>query len=194
MGASLGLRVLQASAGQLPCTATCTVSESGGAQHKHSVAVVGDSITYMSSNYIKRSLERYHYTIDATTGETMAQMYPAIQRRLPTSPDAWIVELGTNDARSWSDWQSGYNQEVNGLATQRCVVLVSVNPRLGSAATSIDQAIQSTVQGHGNFHELDWGNIEWQNPKWVDPEGIHPGPQGSAELAKLMRLAVRNVC
>jgi len=195
VGASLGFGVSQAVGAQLYCNGICSVSESGGAQHSHTVALVGDSITYESSNYIRSSLRSYHYTIDAITGQTMAEMYPVIQQLVPTSPYAWVVELGTNDARFGNaNWSADFSKEVSTLASQRCVVLLSVNPRLGSIAAAIDQAISSTVASQSNFHELDWGNIEWQNRKWVSPDGIHPGPQGSAELAKLMRLSVHNVC
>jgi lysophospholipase L1-like esterase len=190
----MGFGGTEAFGSQLLCKATCTVSESGGAQHRHSVAVVGDSITYMSSKYIRSSLRAYHYAIDATTGQNMAQMYPAIQQLLPTSPDTWVVELGTNDARTLSDWTSAFSQEVTTLAAQPCVVLVSVNPRINSTATAIDDAMSRAALGHSNFHVLDWGNIEWQKPQWVGPDGIHPGPQGSAELAKMMRLAVHHDC
>lgn len=194
----LSLGVVSAAARQLSCPASaahCTLSVSGGNSHVHTVAVVGDSITYMSGPYIESSLRGDGYRIDATTGYWMAQMYPAIQQVLPTSPSAWVVELGTNDARFGNaNWSADFSKEVNALAAQRCVVLVTVNPRLDSIATGIDQAIASTVAGQSNFHSLDWGNIEWQRPKWVAPDGIHPGPQGSAELAKLMRLTVRHDC
>ncbi len=194
----LGFSVVPASAQPVSCPATtahCTLSVSGGNPHGHTVAVVGDSITYFSSPYIERSLRGDGYRIDATTGYWMPQMYPAIQQLLPSSPAAWVVELGTNDARYGNaNWPSDLSREVNAIAAQRCVVLVTVNPRLGSIATGIDQAIASTVAGQSNFHSLDWGNIEWQKPKWVSPDGIHPSPRGRAELAKLMRLTVRNLC
>jgi hypothetical protein len=194
----VGFAAVPAAARQISCPATtahCTLSVNGGNARGHTVAVVGDSITYMSGLYIESSLRGDGYRIDATSGYTMALMYPAIQQLLPTSPAAWVVELGTNDARFGTpSWSADFSKEVNALASQRCVVLVSVNPRLGSIAVSLDQAIASTVAGQSNFHELDWGDIEWQHPRWVAPDGIHPGPQGSAELAKLMRLTVRNVC
>ncbi len=119
--------------------------------------MVGDSITYFSSPYVERSLEADWYGIDATTGYWMTQMSPATQQLLPRSSAAWVVELGTNDARYGNG--NGFahlSREVEALRTQRCVVLVTVSPRLGSIATGIDQAaIASTVAGQSNFHSLD---------------------------------------
>jgi hypothetical protein len=182
---------------QISCHSTpCTISASGGDTFGTTVAIVGDSITFVSSDYVERAFAHFSYNIDATSGYTMAQMYPAIQQLIPTSPRAWVVELGTNDlyTNSTAVGLADLTREVTTLATQRCVVLVSVNPRIDSSAVSIDQAMYLTVIGHSNFHVLDWGNIEWQNPTWVQPDGVHPLAKGSAELATLMKKSVDQFC
>jgi len=193
---SLGFAVAHGAARQLLCPGVaCTVVVSGGAPHGRSVAVVGDSITYLSSPDIRGALRDYQYTIHATGGQTMAQMYPVIRQLASAPRHAWVVELGTNDALgSNPTWSAAFDAEVTTLASQPCVVLVSVNPRLGPTAVSLDRAISSVVLGHRNFHLLDWGTIEWQEPKWVSADGIHPDPQGSRKLAQLMKQSIHSSC
>jgi hypothetical protein len=95
------------------------------------VAVVGDSITYLSSPYIERTLKSDGYAIRAKESQIMAQVYPYLQSLVGTSPYGWIIELGTNDARSGiANWATAFNQEVSTLTSQRCVVLDTVNPRI----------------------------------------------------------------
>jgi lysophospholipase L1-like esterase len=191
---SLLVGVTAAGARQLACSLPiCTVSVTGGDGHK-TADVVGDSITFKSVPDIERSLVAYSYSIRATEGYTMAQMFPAIEQQLARPPDAWIIELGTNDVRSLTNWSVNFENEASALRGQRCVILVTVNPRISAAADALDADMDLlTVENH-DFHVLDWGNAEWDNPHWVDADGIHPSGKGSAELAKLMRVALRQDC
>jgi len=182
---------------QLLCapTAQCSVSVSGGSSRGRTVDVVGDSITYLSSPEIRRSLSSYSYTIRATEGDTMDQMFPAIQELSADPARDWVVELGTNDAREiGGDWSASYAQEVAALQPEPCVLLVTVNPRIGARAALIDRDMDWTALTNHHVHLLDWGTLEWDSPRWVDPDGIHPTAKGSAELAKLIRLALRQDC
>lgn len=184
-------------ASQLGCPQglTCSVSVSGGARRGPTVDVVGDSITYKSTPYLRHALVDYAYTIRAHEGYTMAQMFPTIEALLATPPRAWVIELGTNDVRTGADWSADYAQETAALQDQACVVLVTVNPRLGDgAATALDADMRATAAADSDVHLVDWGTVEFDNPKWVDADGIHPTPSGSAELARLIRLALRRAC
>ena len=78
------------------------------------------------------------------------------------------------------------------MQTQRCVVFVTVNPRLGTIATGLNGAIAGAVATYANFHSLDWGDIEHRKSQWLDPDGLHPSTSGAVELTKLYRSAIRN--
>jgi len=160
------------------------------------VAFVGDSISHLSEGAITRKFEP-DYTIEfaAVPGAGMADMLPSVQQFAATDPWAMIVELGTPDAYGDNtDWFNAFVNEVNALTSQRCVVLLTVTPELGSLADDIDAAIYYVGVTHHQFHGLDWGDIEYTKSSWVMPDHIHPTPSGQKELAKLEFSAVRSDC
>jgi len=183
-----------------PTTTPPLTSGSGGsgvtspptATSAPTVAIFGDSITHNSMSELTRALRHYNLYVDAVSGTTMADHLARIQHveSAGQTPD-WLIELGTNDAiRGNPNWGSDFANEVAALQSQPCVVLLTVNPRLGAIGAGINQAIASAVATHPNFHSLDWGDIELNKPQWLLSDGIHPTKSGSAELAKLDRKAI----
>lgn len=159
------------------------------------LAIVGDSITYISGGAISREFKHYSIHFMAHVGATMAEMFPAVQSLASTSPRAVIIELGTNDAyTNNAGWHDAFVNEENAVVSQRCVVFLTVSPNLGTIATDINQSISDAVTTHTNFHVLDWGDIEFTNPLWVRPDEIHPTALGEGELAILERQAVKQDC
>jgi lysophospholipase L1-like esterase len=158
------------------------------------VAVVGDSITNLARSDVIRDFRQYNLYLDAIGGTTMAEHLSKIQDVAGDGQQwNWVIELGTNDALpepSNPNWATDFANEVAAVQSQRCVVFVTVNPRFGTIAKGIDQAIASAVASHPNFHTLDWGDIEFRKPAWLGPDGIHPTTAGDAELAKLMRQSI----
>lgn len=161
------------------------------------VTVVGDSITAMSTNQIAAALSPdYRASVAGWIGTYISSwvlLIPEIVAALPRHD--WIIELGTNDARVGSDlaWASDLARELHPLRHQRCIILTTVNPRIGSLAVAINKALEAEVSTKPNFHLLDWGNAEWKNPTWLQRDGIHPTPAGSTELASLY-VAALNAC
>ena len=161
------------------------------------VAVVGDSITALSRQWIAFSLfdAGYSSTIDAVPGITMAQAEPAITQLAQQHPSVWIIELGTNDALGKNPlWGEPILAEWQQVRSSQCVIYVSVSPRTGLIAAQIDTALAGLARGHANVHVLDWGNLEYQNPSWLEPDKIHPTPAGQAELGSLEAQEVRRYC
>jgi hypothetical protein len=159
------------------------------------VAIIGDSITVLLETDLFRVLHHYDLTIDAVKGSTMAYHLPRIEQLTGDGqPRDWVIELGTNDAYHENpnpNWASDFANEVAALQTQRCVVFLTVNPRLGSVASGLNDAIASAVASHPNFHAVDWGDIEFRNPRWLQSDGIHPTKAGALELTKLDHQAIR---
>ena len=186
--------------GSVP-SSTLTTAPHPGAQGTQTVTVVGDSITVLSSSKIQRVLGRnFSPDIHAVIGTTMANWAPFIESAVQSQPSGdWVVDLGTNDTNDNNAaytpyWNSDFTNEVNMLSGQQCVILVTVSPRISSAAMQLDGAMRQAVATHPNFHLLNWGEIEFENPQWVFPDHIHPTPRGAVELAKLERKALLTQC
>ncbi len=160
------------------------------------VAIIGDSITALAKTALEHTFHGYDLFIDAVGGTRMADHLPTIERVASDGrPRDWVIELGTNDAVRPPinvNWASDFADEVTALKGQRCVVFVSVNPKLGPISVGIDDAIAGAVATHPNFHLIDWGDIEFRKPQWLLPDGIHPSKSGIAELARLEHRAVLN--
>ena len=184
----LGIGIVSLFAGLAP---------SANARPKPMVTVVGDSITYLARSDIASAFEGagYRQWVWGNPGTSIPNEMATV-RNLRTGPrHPWVIELGTNDARLGdSNWRIYFDQVVRDVAHQTCVVLVTVNPRLGPISVAIDNAISSTVATHRRFHSLDWGNIEWENPSWVQSDEVHPTSAGDAELSQIELQAVETDC
>lgn len=160
------------------------------------MAIIGDSISALARTALEHTFHGYDLFIDAVGGTRMADHLPTIERvESDGRPRDWVIELGTNDAVRAPlnvNWASDFANEVTALKSQRCVVFVSVNPKLGPISVGIDDAIATAVASHPNFHLIDWGDIEFRKPQWLLPDGIHPSKSGIAELARLEHRAVLN--
>jgi hypothetical protein len=179
----------------LPVATSPGGTGAAGANPSGNVAIVGDSITNLARSDLTHDLRHYNLYLDAIGATTMAQHLAKIEH-VATDGQSWdwVVELGTNDALPYKpnpNWASDFAHEVDALATQPCVVFVTVNPRFGSIAQGINQAIAHAVASHPNFHTLDWGDMEFRKPEWLRSDGIHPSTSGAVELAKLMHEAIR---
>jgi len=154
------------------------------------VAVVGDSITYLSRADIAARLDAagYHPTVVSLPGTKLAQAEATVARLASTHPDIWVMELGTNDAGSKNpDWATPFNTEWREMASAGCVIYVSVSPRVSPVGDQINAAIRSLAARHGNVHVLDWGALEYTHSGWLRPDGIHPTPAGQEELQAIQQ-------
>jgi hypothetical protein len=161
------------------------------------VAVVGDSISALSGQWIAVSLFEAGYlsTIDAVPGITMARAEPAFTQLARQHPAVWIIELGTNDALGKNPlWEEPFLAEWQQVRSAQCVIYVSVSPRPGLIADQIDTTLAGLAREHANVHVLDWGNLEYSNPSWLYADKIHPTPAGQAELGSLEAQEVQRYC
>ena len=166
----------------------------GGKSTGKPVYDIGDSITRLTASNLEWSLKQDSYVINATPSITMAKSLPAIKNAVATMPaQNWVIELGTNDAYN-NNAQADLRNEIDAVSGQLCVILVTISPRLGDIATSLNQSMWWQAYADPKFHVLDWGNIEYNNPHWVTTDNVHPAKQGKKELALLERRALKDFC
>jgi hypothetical protein len=161
------------------------------------VYVVGDSISALSRHAISTALQDsgYQPTIEATPGAKIVQAETVVTTLAQQQPWAWVIELGTDDAGAKNAaWPQPFLAEWKAVSSAACVIYVTISPRAGPVAVQIDSSIEKLAQTHSNVHVLDWGRIEYENPAWVYFDGIHPTPQGQAELAGLEMQELSHAC
>lgn len=156
------------------------------------VAIIGDSITGFAVSDLEHALRHDDLFVDAVAGSKMVDHLATIELLEHDGQTRdWVIELGTNDAYSGNtNWLTDFSNEVSALQSQPCVVFLTVNPRLSSISSGINDAITNAVASHPNFHSIDWGTIEFHRAGWLRPDGIHPTTSGVVELVKLEHKAI----
>jgi hypothetical protein len=189
------------------CTACYSGNESGP-----KVAVVGDSITYLSQSDIAATLGTdYAYRIEDFPGATMHQMFPQIEDELHDpqgAPDDFIVNLGTNDVETYAvngtAWQASLYYESVVLQPTKCVIFVNVSTYADQyadgqpIAEAINTAIAQSVAVNPNFHLLDWNAWVHTGNNYsnyiIPSSGVHPNAAGEQQLANLYAQALQTDC
>ncbi|MDA8340636.1 MAG: GDSL-type esterase/lipase family protein [Actinomycetota bacterium] len=178
-----------------------------GDRSKTRVAVVGDSIVFVSQPDIEAVLDRRAATmVSGQVGWTIAQQQAAVVTDLdnPDGPPAdWIVDLGTNDAVFANrQWRPAYDAMVASLAGQSCVLLTTVSSEADAMGgttigAAIDRAERATVASHPNFHLVDWNAAVHQGSHlrtWLMDDRIHPNRAGQQALAAMYLGALEHQC
>jgi lysophospholipase L1-like esterase len=164
-----------------------------------SVAVVGDSITVLTSPDISVALRGdYHTDVQAKWGQRIDQMLPNLSELLGQHPTAVVENLGSNDAiqaTTHPDWQKGFEQMIAMLAPTKCVLMTTVSTFLDAdysappVASEINRAIEGVASRRPNFHVVDW-NAAIHAPNGgtlLSADHVHPSPAGQLTLAALIR-------
>lgn len=182
------------------------------------VGVVGDSIASLATDDLNATLGAdYRTDVQATPGDTMADLLPEIQHVMTVDPTGdttdpptdMVIEAGTNDVFQGTDWQAGLDAEAQLLSSMQCVIFVNVSTAAGApigsppnaTAQALDDGMAAMVAAHSNFHLLDWN--AWVNSGtndatyiYPDAEGInvHETPDGEQQLADLVMSALATDC
>lgn len=177
------------------------------------VAVVGDSITLLAQSQVERALAAagYRYTVSAQSGWTIGMQLPAFSAALGNpagAPDAWVVELGTDNAIAGvfgsmpsANWTSEMDQLFAAVG-DRCTIVVNVSVtstaslKLPSSpvAQAIDRVLAAWVVAHPNMHLVDWNSLVAHHPEWLRSDGVHPNATGAAALGLLYASALQDYC
>jgi len=171
---------------------------------RSTVAVIGDSITFLSAADIRAGLnaDHDHILITGRIGYTSAQLAPDVADFARHDPQVVLFELGTNDvtqrpggttsAAAYEQTMAGYRRDF----PHACLIATTVGshrpaaPALNRMATQINTWLKDTFT-----RVVDWDAYEWANRQaghvLVADDFIHPNVAGQAALGALDQAAVR---
>jgi hypothetical protein len=157
------------------------------------VAVIGDSITYISADAIRAAVtDVEQLTVDGRWGFTIAELRPDALLLALTAPDVVVVNLGTNDARNGVPTSTSRSDldAMLALFPHASKTLVTINTHFGPPAC---QARAQAINDH--IRALDLPIVDWdamvadelaagfpQGP--ITSDTIHPTALGQRLLAR----------
>jgi len=168
------------------------------------VAVVGDSITFLSTADITAQLTGAGYDPDVVgrIGRSAAEVDDDVTSASRTQPAVILFELGTNDvtrsdngtgsAAEFERWMTRYIAEF----PHSCMIATTVSSHRPS--TKMDRAAREiNAWLHDHFrHIVEWDSYEWSQRQngiaIVEPDEVHPNAAGQAALGRLDLAAVKD--
>jgi lysophospholipase L1-like esterase len=179
------------------------------------VAIVGDSITFLSTGAYRDELEpQYQPLIKGVLGITVAGMEPAARRMAAQHPRQAVIELGTNDVLHGHDLavsEASYRKMVDAFARAgvSCIHAVNIDTRMrpkGSPLTAkaeeFNQFLDELAHSRGDVVVVDWNGAvnasserrqRESSPRLIS-DTVHPTPEGSHVLAQLIHDSLDGNC
>jgi lysophospholipase L1-like esterase len=192
------LMLLALAAVGLQAAVACATEETtySGAAHAPKVAVIGDSITWMSADAIHDTLDpSYAVEITGVVGATARlQVHgtdiPEFHQAAATEPDIVIINLGTNDTdESAEDILDDLSRARALFPSAACYVPVTLTTHGVGTFRSSSKAALYVNQVLPREHLADWASAVDAHPSLVGPDGVHPTGDGSVALAALYKSA-----
>jgi hypothetical protein len=168
---------------------------------KPGVAVIGDSITFVSAPEIGDALgDDWDATIDGRPGFTVADQLPTARALAEDRPEQVILNLGTNDVTG----QDALGPALAALAEMvalfpdaECVHLVTVSELMAiedvdapARAAAFNEGVDRLASTDPRLRVIDW-TAAVQAAQDADPDvaltddTVHPSPDGQRLLADL---------
>lgn len=172
------------------------------------LAMVGDSMTWTSSDVLKPALRTgwWRPAIFSFPGVRTETMRDQVRAMAADRPDAFVVQLGALDtleiisgARSWEFEKGQIGGTVGDIqaAGVPCVVWVGLNEEFDGGpidqwSTAINDQIryELALRGAGSF--ADWTAVAAGHPEYLLEDGAHLTNTGKAVYASMIRDSLRN--
>jgi lysophospholipase L1-like esterase len=189
----------------LACTADTTTGCYRGNPAGPRVAIVGDSIMWLTdaiSGRLDPALaDAYAFNVAATPAKRIDEMQPELDRLLAAGPDSVVIDLGTNDmGQSWPSWEQSFDAMWAAVADESCVVYVTIRTQAGQPiGAQINAKIAATAAANPNVRIYDWETdintalaASQADPSLPPPlsDPVHPTSDGSDILAAGVRRAL----
>lgn len=184
--------------------AVATVVVTGDDDGFH-VAVVGDSVTYLSAGALQ---ERFswadRFDVQARPGFRTEQLLPVAEELLAGGPDVLVLLTGYNDVLQLADPEPGLQRMVDLATRAPCAVWMLV-PVKGDYDPGLMEAYNrrleeltrpvSTIHLSPAWRDLVDGTAGPDpSPDLIATDQVHPTDAGSRALAAAMEGAVRRQC
>jgi len=171
------------------------------------VAIVGDSITFVSTDQIRHELGRdFDPDIAAVMGITAGQAIPAAQATAGGDPAQAVINLGSNDVLH----NVALTQTAKDLGTlvatfprARCIHIVNINEAMTDSgrpvrarAALLNAAIAKLAASDPRISVIDWNRTVAVDIAAHPPAGtlvddtVHPALAGRTVLARQIRAAL----
>jgi lysophospholipase L1-like esterase len=179
-----------------------------------SIAVIGDSIVFVSSPALRDTLgSDYRTAIDGVVGATVAAMADDAEVMAGRHPRQVVINLGTNDvilggtlSESMDDYEALV--EVFTAAGSECIHVVTLStrmekldPRINERAEQFNEFLRALAHRPG-ITVLDWSLMltlasegdGTQPPVELTTDSVHPTLDGSRAFAWLVQEALESGC
>jgi lysophospholipase L1-like esterase len=167
---------------------------------KPDVAVIGDSITFVSRSAISGELgDDWAVNIDGRPGYTVADQLPAARALAGNDPVQAIVNLGTNDVTADGALQPALDalaEMVAQFPDAECIHLVTVSELIGfdrpdtvERARAFNAGVRELAATDARIRVIDW-TTALRDAQAADPgvvlteDTVHPSPAGQRLLAE----------
>lgn len=171
------------------------------------VAVMGDSITQMSTTAIHTALDPIaEVGVVGINNQRFDQLQPVADRFAATSPDQVILALGTNDAgQGWplADTEAAIASMIATFPAASCITVLTPTDTTGLANYNVAvgpliEHLRSLPATDPRIQVADWEYVLGEHMKAGEPGGrwtldtVHLTPLGQAQYAALMQAAVQS--
>lgn len=173
------------------------------------VAVVGDSLTQMSTDALELHLAASQWdavVIDGELGAPIADRVLKLREVLAANPglDAIVIALGTNDARlnfssgramadSWAVTQASAFTALADARAARCIVWVGVNSNVKRWNLDFYGGVfNDWLRKYTTV--ADWAEVSKSHPEWFDIDDVHFTDLGKDAYARLITGSIEQTC
>jgi len=169
------------------------------------VAVIGDSITQMSTSAIQTALAPIATpAVRGINNQRIDQLQPVAERFAATDPDQVVIALGANDAmQGWPlvESEAALETMISSFPRADCIGVVTVDDHTANAsanehAAALNTYVRSLPDRYTNVETIDWEQIRGSYLAAGSPDGewttdtLHLNSIGQAAYASAMRSLV----
>ena len=166
-----------------------------------SVAIIGDSITFLNQGEIQKQLSpTFKLNVSATLGITLGNSLPAAQQLAAADPRQVVINLGSNDALKAVPIDQAIGElrsVVSTFSGADCIHLVDINTHMvaegrgpvGPEAEQLNAEMLKLAAKDSRIDVIGWNKIISDDIAAHPPNGrltgdtVHPGPEGQKLLA-----------